>query len=238
MTPSLPLQIHPLTWRGQPSEKSAWRLFMRQRQMQWPKLIRWILPRMGRRSLEFYYMSTVVRGDSVWSNHPELTRTCPIGLLPPAAKWFEEVRCGRNTPNSLKTALWACFPLYHSGSRRFSVVEPPQTHSNLPCRHASPCITVVRGGSAWSNHPDPHSNLPSRPASPASQWFEEVWCGGTTLNCRPSSPFITVVRGGSMWSNHKELTRNCPVGLLPPAAKWFEEVWCWRTTPNSLKLAL
>ena len=180
MTPSLPLQIHPLTWKGQPSERSAWRSFMRRREMQWPKLTRWILPRMGRRRLESYYMSTVVRGDSVWSNHPELTRTCPIGLLPPAAKWFEEVRCGRTTPNSLKTALWACFPLYHSGSRRFSVVEPPQTHSNLPCRHASPCITVVRGGSEWSNHPEPHSNLPSRPASPC----------------------ITVVWGGLVWWNH------------------------------------
>ena len=137
---------------------------------------------MGRRRLESYYMSTEVRRDSVWSNHPELTRTCPIGLLPPAAKWFEEVRCGRTTPNSLKTALWACFPLYHSGSRRFSVVEPPQTHSNLPCRHASPSITVVRGGSAWSNHPKLTRTCHLGLLPPSSQWFEEVWCGGTALN--------------------------------------------------------
>ena len=106
-----------------------------------------------------YPCITVVRGGSVWSNHPKLTRNCPVGLLPPASQWFEEVRCGRTTPNSLDTALWAFFPLWfeevrcgrttqnsletaleayfpmhQSGSLRFGVVEPPRT---LPCRHAS-----------------------------------------------------------------------------------------------------
>ena len=77
----------------------------------------------------------------------------------------------------------ACFPLHHSGSRRFGVVEPPRTHSKLPCRPAS------------------------------SSRFEEVRCGRTTpnsleLTCRPASPCITVVRGGSVWSNLPKLTRN------------------------------
>ena len=42
--------------------------------------------------------------------------------------------------------LLARFTLHHSGSRRFGEVEPPQTHSNLSCRPATPYITVVRGG--------------------------------------------------------------------------------------------
>ena len=37
----------------------------------------------------------------VWSNHPELILNCPVGLLT-ATQWFEEVRCGRTTPNSLE----------------------------------------------------------------------------------------------------------------------------------------
>ena len=82
------------------------------------------------------------------SNRPELSRTCPVGLLLPSSQWFGEVRCVRTTPNSLEPALSARFPLHHSGSGRFGVVEPPRTHSNLPCRPASPFITVVRGGSA------------------------------------------------------------------------------------------
>ena len=31
------------------------------------------------------------------------------------------------------------------------MVEPPRTHSNLPCRPASLFITAVGGGSVWSN---------------------------------------------------------------------------------------
>ena len=73
---------------------------------------------------------TVVRGDLVWSNHPELTRTCPIDLLPPASQWFEsqwfvEFRCCWTTSNSHKPALEACFPNQQSGSRTFTVVKPP-----------------------------------------------------------------------------------------------------------------
>ena len=58
------------------------------------------------------------------SNRPELTRTTPEGLLPSTSQWFEDVQCSRTFPNSLKTALEACFPLHHHGSRRFGVVEP------------------------------------------------------------------------------------------------------------------
>ena len=96
---------------------------------------------------------TVVREGSVQLNLPELTPNCPSDQLPPSSQWFEEIRCGRTTPNSLETALWACFPIRHSGSRRFGEVELPPSHSNLPCRPASPFVTVVRGGSVWSNHP-------------------------------------------------------------------------------------
>jgi len=69
----------------------------------------------------------------VYSNLPKLTRTFPVRLLPPTSQWFEEVRCSRTSSNSLQTALQASFPLRHSGSRKFGRVEPPQTHSNLPC---------------------------------------------------------------------------------------------------------
>ena len=115
--------------------------------------------------------STVVRGGWVWSNHPKLTRYCPVGLLPPAAQWFEVVWCGRTTPNSLATA---CFPQQHSGSRRFGVVEPPRTHSLLPCRPASPSSTVGRGGSVWSNHLELTRNFPVDLLPLATKWFEEV----------------------------------------------------------------
>ena len=57
------------------------------------------------------------------------------------------------SPNSLQTALQASFPLLNSGSSGFGVVEPPRTHSNLPCRPASPFVTVVQGGSVGSNYP-------------------------------------------------------------------------------------
>ena len=99
---------------------------------------------------------TVVRGGSgrsnrtkltptfpVRSNRPKLTRTFPVGLLPPTSQWFEDVRCSRTFPNSLQTALEARLTLQHTGSRRFGEVEPHQTHSNLPCRPASPFVTVL-----------------------------------------------------------------------------------------------
>ena len=40
-------------------------------------------------------------------------------------------------------------------------MEPPLTHSKLPCRAAYPSITVVRGGSVWSNHPELTRNCPA-----------------------------------------------------------------------------
>ena len=180
----------------------------------------------------------------MWSNHPELTRNCPVGLLPPASQWFEEVWCGRTTPNSLETAF---FLKQQSGSRRVGVVEPPRTHWNLPCRPASPCFTevwcgpeLIRNCPVGLHHSEVRCgstrNCPVGLLPPASQWFEEVWCGRTTPNsletafflkqqsglrrvgvvepprthskvpCRPASPCSTVVRGGLVWSNHPELT--------------------------------
>ena len=98
--------------------------------------------------------STVVRGGSVWSNHLQVTRNYPVGLLPQTEKWFEEVRCGRTTLNSFK----------------------------MPCRPASPCITVVQGGSVRSNHPELTRNCPIGLPPNASHWFVEVQCGRTTPN--------------------------------------------------------
>ena len=145
----------------------------------------------------------------MWSNSPELTGTCPVGQLPPASQWFGEVRCVRTTPNSLEPALSARFPLHHSGSGRFGMVEPPQTQSNLPCRPASPFITYSRRFGVVEP-PRTQSNLP----------------------CRPASPFITVLREGSVCSNRSELTRTCPVGPLPPASGRFSIVEPPRTQLN------
>jgi len=89
----------------------------------------------------------------VYSNLPKLTRTFPVGLLHPTSQWFEEVRCSRTSSNSLQTAVLASFPFHHSGSRRFGELEPPRTRSNLPCGPASPFVTVIRGGSEYSNLP-------------------------------------------------------------------------------------
>ena len=86
-----------------------------------------------------------------------------------------------------------------------------RTHSNLPCRPSSPSITVVRGGSVWSNGPELTRTCPVGLPPPSS-----------------------VVRGGSVWSNRPELTLTCPVGLLPPPSQWFEKVRCCRTAANSL----
>ena len=77
----------------------------------------------------------------MWSNHPQL-----VGL---PSQWFKEVRCGRTTPNSLQPTL---NPLHHSGSLRFGLVEPPQTHWYLPCRPASPFIPEV-----WCGRTTPNS---------------------------------------------------------------------------------
>ena len=52
----------------------------------------------------------------MWSNHPEPTQTYHVGM----------------------------HPLHHSGSLRFGLVEPPRTHSKLPCRLASSSSKVVQ----------------------------------------------------------------------------------------------
>ena len=89
----------------------------------------------------------MVREGSVQLNLPELTSNCPSDQLPHSSQWFEEVQSGRTTQNCLKTCPVVLLHLQESGSRRFGVVEPPRTHSNLPSRPASPFVTVVRRGS-------------------------------------------------------------------------------------------
>ena len=114
-------------------------------------------------------------------NHPELTRNCPVGLLRRESQWFVEVWSGLTTLRSLETAFEASLPLHHGSSRVLCAVEPPRTHSKLPCRPASPCITVVRGGLVLSNHPKLTRNCPvDLPLS--GMWFEEVRHGRATLN--------------------------------------------------------
>ena len=70
-----------------------------------------------------------------------------------------------------------------------------------------PFITVVPGGSVWSNCHKLTRTCPVGLLLPSSQWFD-------------------VVRGDSVHSNLSELTLNCPSGQLPPSSQWFEEVWC------------
>ena len=94
----------------------------------------------------------------MYSNLPKLTRT---------------FRCSRTSSNSLQTALQASFPLHHSGLRRFGVVEPPRTRSKLPCGPASPFVTLIRGGSVYSNLPKLTRTFPGGLLPPTSQWFEE-----------------------------------------------------------------
>ena len=186
----------------------------------------------------------------MWSNHPELTRN---GLLPHAEKWFDEVRSGRTTSNSLVPTLLASFPLHHRGlvwsnhpeltqtypvgmhplhhssSLRFGPVEPPRTHLKLHCSPASP---LVRGGSVWSNNLKLTGTYPVDLLPPSSQRFGVVEPLRThsKLPCKSSYP---VVEGGSVLLNHPKLTRNSPIGLLPPGSQWFGEVRCGRTTPNT-----
>ena len=71
--------------------------------------------------------SKVVRGGSVWSNYPELTRNCPVGLIPLAAKWFEEVRCGRREylPEDARPDS--------PSSQWFGAIRPHRTSSNHHC---------------------------------------------------------------------------------------------------------
>jgi len=76
----------------------------------------------------------------------ELTPNFPSGQLSPSSQWFKWVRCGRTAPNSL----------------------------NLPCRPASRFVTVIRGGSVYSNLPKLTPTFPVGPLHPSSQWFEEV----------------------------------------------------------------
>ena len=97
--------------------------------------------------------------------------------------------CGRTATSSLEPALHsldpslqASFPLHHSGSSWFGVVEPPRTHSNLPCRPVSPFVTVVRGGSVGSNYPKLTPTFPVGLFPPLLQCFEKVRCIRTSPN--------------------------------------------------------
>ena len=112
-------------------------------------------------------------------------------------------------------------PMHYSSSLRFGLVEPPRTHLKLHCR---PCITVVRGGSVWSNHLKLTRTYPVGLHPPSSQRFGVVvpLRSHLKLPCKSAYP---VVEGGSVWLNHPKLTQNCPIGLLPNGSKWLGEWW-------------
>ena len=131
---------------------------------------------------------------------PQTHSKLPCSPSSPAGKWFEEVWCGRTTPYSLEPAQQACFPLHDSGSKRFGVVEQPQAYSNLPCRPASPFVTVVPGGSVWSNRHKLTRTCPVGLLLPSCHWFE-------------------VVHEGSVQSNLPEHTPNYPSGQTPPSSQ-------------------
>ena len=100
------------------------------------------------------------------SNH----RYCPVGLIPPAAQWFEEVRCDRTTQNSLKTtdepprtssnhfAAWGIRPTgqFRVSSGWFDYIEPPRT-TVMQGKHAYRAVLsefwVVRPHRTSSNYP-------------------------------------------------------------------------------------
>ena len=84
---------------------------------------------------------------------------------------------GWNHPELMWNYPIVLYPLYHSGSRRFGLVEPPWTHSKLPCRPASSFITVVRGGSIGL----PRTTLLIGEIGLQGS-FKCVWGGSTTPN--------------------------------------------------------
>ena len=120
-----------------------------------------------------------------------------------SSQWFQEVQCSRTTPNSFELSL--C----DSGSRRFGGVQPPGTHSNLPC-------WLYQCGSRRFSEVEHHSGSRKFGAVEPQQ--------AHTLPCIPASPLFTVVRGGSVRSNRPKVTQTFPVGLLPPTSQWFTKV--------------
>ena len=84
------------------------------------------------------------------SNHPKLTGTYPVGLLPPSSQRFGVVKPS-NHPELTRNCLVGLLPMHHSGSMRFGGVQQPQTHSKLPYRPASPASQEVRCGRTTLN---------------------------------------------------------------------------------------
>ena len=79
------------------------------------------------------------RVSSGWFDHTEPPRTTLLqgeaGLqVRVSSGWFDHTEPPRTTVMKWEACLQAGsseFPLHHSGSRRFGVVEPQRTHSNL-----------------------------------------------------------------------------------------------------------
>ena len=65
----------------------------------------------------------------MWWNHTELTRNCPVGLLPHAENWSEEVWSSRNTPKCTLGLLPPTSQWFEelAISSEFGVVRPHQT---------------------------------------------------------------------------------------------------------------
>ena len=127
----------------------------------------------------------------------------------------------------------ACFPVRHSGSGRFGMVEPPRTHSKLPCRPASPSITVVRCGRTSTN------SLETDLLPPSSQWFGKVRCSRNSPNslrtaCRPPSPCIS---GSGRFGVVEPPRTHSNLPCRPPSP-CITVVRCGRNALNLLEPAL
>ena len=115
------------------------------------------------------------------------------------------------------------------------MVEPLRTHSNLPCRPASPFITVVRGGSVWSNRPELSGTWPAaRGIRPTGQFRVSLgWSGlqdHSKLSCRPDSRQFRVSSGWSGLQDHSKLScRPDSRQFRVSSGRWFQHIEPSRT---------
>ena len=126
---------------------------------------------------------TVVRGDLVWSNHHELTRTFPVDQLPYSSQWFEEVRWDRTAPNSINywvglvpsVKLWC--QAWGGVRHEIRVVQPYQTSSNHSSRGnkdnriISDEFGVVQLFRTCSYHSTTQVSRPAAEFDMCSEWF-------------------------------------------------------------------
>ena len=140
---------------------------------------------------------------------------------------------GWNHPELIWNYPIVLYPLYHSGSRRFGVVEPPWTHSKLPCRPASPFITVVRGGSIGP----PRTTLLIGEIGLQGS-FKWVWGGSTTPNlleqlwCMGKQACMVVSSEFRVDWQHRTSLNNCDGGESKPTGNFCVSFWWFDCTQH------